>query len=84
MLSSHGWRPPLRKRRRRQEAAPTAARFDEPEPAATSSTATAKQRLRFDQVIADGEAHQLAEAGEIHFFHYVIAVAFYGAGGDAY
>jgi hypothetical protein len=42
-----------------------------------------RQRLRFDQVIADGEAHQLAEAGEIHFFHDVIAVAFDGARGDA-
>jgi len=33
-------------------------------------------------VIADGEAHSLAEAGEVHCFHDVVAVAFDGTGGD--
>ena len=37
--------------------------------AATNSRTTAKQALGFDPVIADGAAHQFAEAGEIHFFH---------------
>lgn len=37
----------------------------------------------FHEVIPYGKAHQLAEAGEVHLAHDVIAVAFDGASGDA-
>ena len=36
-----------------------------------------------DQVVADGETDQVAEAAEIHFAHDVVAMAFHRARGDA-
>ncbi len=36
-------------------------------------------RLRIDDFVADGEADHFAEAGEVHFAHDVIAVAFDGS-----
>jgi hypothetical protein len=41
------------------------------------------QRLCLDQVVADGETNQVAEAAEIHFAHGVVAMAFHRACGDA-
>ena len=38
---------------------------------------------RLDQVVADGETNQVAEAAEIHFAHDVVAMAFHRACGDA-
>jgi hypothetical protein len=37
---------------------------------------------RFHETITYGETHQVAEAGEIHFLHNVIAVTFDGTGGN--
>lgn len=40
-------------------------------------------QLGFDEAVANGEAHQIAETLEFHFVHDVIAVAFDRADGKA-
>lgn len=43
-----------------------------------------KLGLGFDELVAEGEADEVANAAEFHFAHHAVAVAFHCAGGNAH